>query len=66
MSMMPRAGDEVIAVDWEVAVQLALLAEPGENANAILRRLLDLAPLDNARLTRWRRNTLAKYREKVL
>ena len=61
----PRAGDEVLAVDWEIALELALLAEPGENANAVLRRMLDLPPLRNARQTRWRRNTLAKYREMV-
>ena len=61
---MPRAGDEVLAVDWEVAVELAFLAEGEENANAVLRRLLDLPPAQNARNTCWRQNTLSKYQNR--
>ena len=58
----PRAGDEVIAIDREVAYQLALIAKETEGPNVVLRRLLGLDPLTTVRASRWRRNTLNRYR----
>jgi hypothetical protein len=41
----------VIRVDSQVRAELARLARPGESGNAVVRRLLDLAPNQRRRGT---------------
>lgn len=58
----PRAGDEAIAVDREVAVAIALALSDGETPNAFLRHMLGLPNNPTGRETnKFRRNMLARY-----
>jgi hypothetical protein len=59
----PRAGDEVIAIDREVAVALAEAGHQTWSPNATLRYLLDLPQQSNRRRSDWRRRVLAQYQK---
>ena len=61
MTTNPRAGDEVIAIDREVALALAEAGHPTWGPNATLRYLLDLPQRSNRRKSAWRRRVLTQY-----